>query len=168
MAETEFAEAYEADEQQIRGAILTQPISALDPKPPVRVGPGEPVREAVRLMTENHTGCVCVVERDVLLGIFTERDLLHAVQAGIDLAQTRVGELMTEKPETLRKQHGIAQALNQMSEGGFRHVPIVDGAGRPVGIISMPDIVRFIVSLFPDAVLNVPPAPKAIPTQYGG
>jgi CBS domain-containing protein len=75
---------------------------------------------------------------------------------------------MTEKPETLRRQHGIAQALNQMSEGGFRHVPIVDAAGRPVGIISMPDIVRFIVSLFPDAVLNVPPDPKAIPTQYGG
>ena len=168
MAETEFAEAYEADEQRIRGAILTQPISALDPKPPVVVGPGVPVREAVRLMTENHTGCVCVVERDVLLGIFTERDLLHAVQAGIDPANTRVGELMTEKPETLRRQHGIAQALNQMSEGGFRHIPIVDAAGRPVGIISMREIVRFIVSLFPDAVLNVPPDPKAIPTQYGG
>ena len=167
MAGTEFQEAYE-DEQRIRGAILTEPISALGPKSPVVVGPEVPVREAVRLMTENHIGCVCVVERGILLGIFTERDLLYAVQSGIDPSRTRVGELMTEKPETLRRQDGIAQALNQMSEGGFRHIPIVDAAGRPIGIIAMTDIVRFIVSLFPDAVQNVPPDPKTIPTQYGG
>jgi CBS domain-containing protein len=168
MAEREFAEAYEADERHIRGAILTEPIAALDVKPPVLVSPADPVRQAVQLMTDNHTGCVCVVEGGVLVGIFTERDLLYAVQAGIDPAATRVGELMTEKPETLRRRDGIAQALNQMSEGGFRHIPIVDGAGRPVGIIAMRDIVRFIVSLFPDAVHNVPPDPKAIPTLYGG
>jgi CBS domain-containing protein len=168
MAEREFAEAYEADEKRLRGAILTEPIAALDIKPPVTVQPGAPVREAVRLMTENHTGCVCVVEREALLGIFTERDLLSAVQNGVDLASTRVGELMTEKPETLRRQDGIAQALNRMTEGGYRHVPIVDAAGRPVGIIAMRDIVRFIVSLFPDAVFSVPPDPQAIPTLYGG
>lgn len=167
MTVTEFSEAYE-DEKRIRGAILTQPISALDPKAPVVVAPEVPIREAVRLMTENHTGCVCVVERGVLVGIFTERDLLHAVQSGVDPSRTPVGERMTEKPETLRRQHGIAQALNQMTEGGFRHIPIVDAAGRPTGIIAMRDIVRFIVSLFPDAVQNVPPDPRAIPTQYGG
>jgi len=161
---TEFYE----DEQKIRGAILTEPISALEPKAPVVVGPDVPVREAVRLMTENHIGCVCVVERSVLLGIFTERDLLYAVQGGVDTSRTRVGELMTEKPETLRRQDLIALALNRMSLGGFRHIPIVDAAGGPTGIIAMRDIVRFIISLFPDAVLNVPPDPQAIQTQYGG
>ena len=47
MVVTEFSEAYE-DEQRIRGAILTEPISALEPKPPVLVGPEVPVREAVQ------------------------------------------------------------------------------------------------------------------------
>ena len=168
MTSSEFSDAYEEDGREIRGAILTEPISALDPPGPFLVERDILIREAIRLMTENHTGTVCVVEDGVLVGIFTERDLLHAVEDGVDTANTPVGEVMTEKPETLRKQHGIAQALNQMSEGGFRHIPLVDGNGRPVGIIAMRDIVRFIVSMFPDAVLNVPPDPEAIPREYGG
>jgi CBS domain-containing protein len=168
MARSELIHDYEQDEKALRGAILTEPIAALEPRQPVCVEAHVPIREAVRLMVEGHTGCVCVVESGILVGIFTERDLLYAVQADLDTAETPVGRVMTGKPETLRVTHGIAQALNQMSEGDFRHIPIVDRLGRPVGMVSMRDIVRFIVSLFPDAVLNVPPDPEAIPTQYGG
>ena len=168
MAESDFLAGYEEDEKALRGAILTEPISALEPPLPVTVERDTPVREAVRAMTERHTGCVCVVDADVLAGIFTERDLLRIVQENVDTATTPVGQVMTENPETLRPRHGIAQALNQMSEGGFRHIPLVDGRGRPVGIIAMRDIMRFIVSLFPDAVFNVPPDPEAIQTEYGG
>jgi CBS domain-containing protein len=75
---------------------------------------------------------------------------------------------MTPDPETLRPDHGIALALNRMTDGGYRHIPLVDAEGRPVGIVAMRDIVRFIVSMFPDAVLNVPPDPTAVQTEYGG
>lgn len=165
---TDFDSEYESDRGQIRGAILTEPISALGPRTPVVVQPGVPIREAAAQMASGRTGCVCVVEREVLVGIFTERDLLAVVQDGVDTSSMTVGERMTPKPETLRPEHGIAVALNRMSEGGFRHIPLVDDRGRPAGIVAMRDIVRFIVSLFPDAVLTAPPNPTAIPTEYGG
>ena len=168
MPSDDLLESYEQDERALKGALLREPISALEPRQPVLVAPQQRMREAVDLMVASHTGCVCVVERECLIGIFTERDLLHALQGGVDFESTTVGQIMTRDPETLRRSDGIALALNQMSEGGFRHVPIVDGAGRPVGILAMRDIVRFIVSLFPDAVLTVPPDPSAIPTEYGG
>ena len=168
MVENDFLEGYEEDEKAMRGAILTEPISALGLRRHVSVPHDASVVEAVRQMTETHTGCVCVVEGEILVGIFTERDLLRIVQGKIDTETTPVGQVMTEKPVTLRPRHGIAHALNQMSEGGFRHIPLVDGLGRPVGIVAMRDIVSFIVSLFPDAVLNVPPDPEAIQTEYGG
>ncbi len=168
MASSDLLDAYEQDERALRGAILSEPISALEPRPPVLLTPEASVRRAVDLMVKNHTGCVCAVESGRLIGILTERDLLHAAAERVDVEVTALGQLMTRDPETLRMTDGIAVALNQMSEGGFRHVPIVDGAGRPVGIIAMRDIVRFIVSLFPDAVLTVPPDPAAIPTEYGG
>ena len=55
-----------------------------------------------------------------------------------------------------------------MTEGGYRHIPLVDDENRPVGVVAMRDIVRFIVSLFPDTVLTVPPDPDAVPEEYGG
>ena len=73
------------------------------------------------------------------------------------------------KPSSeIRPENKIALALNKMADGGFRHIPLVDGAGHPVGIVAMRDIVGFIVSLFPDAVLTAPPDPAAIQTEYGG
>ena len=51
----------------------------------------------------------------------------------------------------------IVYALNKMSVGGFRHVPLVDEERRPVGIISVKDIVDYIVDFFPNDVLTLPP-----------
>jgi CBS domain-containing protein len=46
-----------------------------------------------------------------------------------------------------------------MSVGGYRHVPLVDGGGRPVGVVSVKDIVDYLVEHFPREVLNIPPEP---------
>ena len=168
MVESEFTEAYDADQYELRGAIVNEPISVLDLRKPLKVSPELSVREAIGQMNESHTGCVLVVEDNKLAGIFTERDLLRIVQEKVDTSTIRVGEAMTAEPDVLRPDHRLALALNKMAEGGFRHIPLVDRLGRPVGIVAMRDIVRFIVSMFPDAVLNVPPDPSKIPTEYGG
>ena len=168
MARSEFSDAYDEDEDALRGAILNEPISALEPRKHVSVSAEAPLGDALGLMKEHKTGCVLVVEGSSLVGIFTERDLLGIVQEGRDTVKLRVGQVMTRDPEALRPSHRIALALNRMSEGGFRHIPLVDADGRPVGIVAMRDIVRFIVSLFPDAVLTAPPDPSAIPKEYGG
>ena len=168
MVESEFSEAYDEDSTSLRGAIMNEPISVLDPRKPVQVSGELSVREAISLMNEHHTGCVLVVEDGKLAGIFTERDLLRIVQEEIDTSAMSVSEVMTPNPDSLRPEHRLALALNEMSEGGFRHIPLVDGQHRPVGIVAMRDIVQFIVSMFPDAVLNVPPDPAKIPKKYGG
>ena len=66
---------------------------------------------------------------------------------------------MTPNPESLTLDNEIAWVLNLMAVGGFRHVPIVDDAGRPVAVFSVKDIVERLVELFPNDVLNLPPHP---------
>jgi CBS-domain-containing membrane protein len=77
---------------------------------------------------------------------------------GADPAE-RVARFMTPDPETLQLDDPIVWALNRMSVGGYRHVPLVDDEGRPVGILSVKDIVHYIVALFPNEVLTLPPDP---------
>jgi CBS domain-containing protein len=66
---------------------------------------------------------------------------------------------MTRAPETLRPSDPVAYAINKMSVGGFRHVPLVDGAGRPAGLVSAGDLLEYLVELCPEEVLNLPPDP---------
>lgn len=158
---SEFDESFDDDEKRVQGAILTQPLSGLLRGPPVTVPATATLQHAVRCLQERHIGCLLVVGDDKkLLGIFTERDILNRVVGSpVDLANARVVDHMTAKPETLTPNDKVAWALNKMHEGGFRHVPIVDAQNSPVGLLSVKDIVDFIVELFPAAVLNLPPDP---------
>src|SRR6266850_793147 len=93
--------------------------------------------------------------------IETERDLLSKVALRpIDWSKERVGDYMTPEPETLRLDDHVAWALKLMHVGGYRHVPLTDAEGRPVGVVSIRDIVEFIIDLFPAPVLNLPPEPR--------
>ena len=137
--------------------MIREPIRLLEPRRPVSLPPGASVREAIRVMREHRIGCVLVVEGERLAGIITERDLL------LKLDETHfnrpIGDLMTRDPEVLTPEDPIVYALNKMSVGGFRHVPLVDEAQRPVGIVSVKDIIDYIVDFFPNDVLTVPPDP---------
>jgi CBS domain-containing protein len=128
--------------------------------PPVAVSPDAAVNEAVRLMKQHRVGCVLIQDGGRLIGILTERDILtKLVGTGADPALVKVDAVMTRKPETLGPDDPVAFALQLMSVGGFRHIPLVDGEGRPVAILSVKDIVDFLVEHFPQAVLNIPPEP---------
>ena len=98
------------------------------------------VSDAARLMRENHIGAVIVVgDNGKLAGIFTERDALFRVVAeGRDGTTTRLADVMTRNPQTVKPDQRFSAALQMMYGGKFRHVPVVDD-GRPVGIISARD-----------------------------
>jgi len=135
--------------------VLREPIRRLNPRTPLSLSPSATVLQAIQLMREHRVGCVLVVEGDRLTGIMTERDLLLKLeQGGLDRPLTL---LMTPEPEVLKADDPIVYALNKMSVGGFRHVPLVDADGRPVGVISVKDIVDYICDFFPNDVLTVPP-----------
>ena len=94
------------------------------------------VREATELMASRGVGAVLVVDREELLGIFTERDVVFRVVAcGLDPDTTRLSSVMTHEPKTIApdKSYGVAMAV--MHENGFRHLPVVD-KGVPIGVVS--------------------------------
>jgi CBS domain-containing protein len=135
--------------------MIREPIRFLEPRAPLSLPPTASVRDAVRMMREHRIGCLLVVDGDRLAGIITERDFLLKLEPG-DGGRT-VRELMTPDPEVLTLDDPIVYALNKMSVGGFRHVPLVDAARRPVGIVSVKDIIDYIVDFFANDVLTVPP-----------
>jgi len=150
-----------ADERAhtLGSAILTKPIRALKLKLPVTVGKQTTVRESIRRMVQNSTGCVLIEAEDRLIGIFTERDVLtKVVGRGVD-TETPVEAVMTPDPDSLTPDAPLCYALNKMSVGGYRHVPLTDERNRPVGVVGMRDIVDYIVDLFPQDILNLPPEP---------
>jgi CBS domain-containing protein len=159
---SEFDESFDDDEKRVQGAILTQPLAGLLQGPPITMPGTATLHQAVQRLQEKHIGCLLVVGDDGrLTGIFTERDLLNQViDKPVDLNKARLADHMTKKPETLTPTDKVAWALNKMHLGGFRHVPIVDAGGKPVGVVSVKNIVDFIVELFPAAVLNLPPDPS--------
>lgn len=119
-----------------------RPISeVIENKPCLSISARASVREAAQLMKANRISALMVVGRThVLLGICTERDLVTDVLAdGLDPDQTSVTEVMTENPRTIGPDRPFGHALHMMYEGGFRHVPVVDGMGRPIGMVSARD-----------------------------
>ena len=137
--------------------MLQEPIRMLNPHAPLSVPPSATLADAARLMRQHRIGCLLVVDGDRLAGIITERDFLLKLEVP-DLGRA-VRDLMTRDPEVLSPDDPIVYALNKMSVGGFRHIPLVDADRRPLGIVSVKDIVDYIVDFFPNDVLNVPPDP---------
>ena len=102
--------------------------------------PTATVRDAVQVMAERHIGAVLVAIDGRLQGIFTERDVLaRVVAAGLNPDDTALGGVMTPNPDTVGPSDTALEALRQMSERGYRHLPVVDGE-QMVGIVSIRDL----------------------------
>lgn len=143
-------------------------VSRLQPTAPWQVRPDQTVAQTVELMREQRVGCVLVASGNKLVGIFTERDLMGRVLAeGKPLTQP-VSDFMTPNPVTVHPKDPISAAVRRMNEGGYRHLPVVDGTGRPVGVLSVKRIVHYLVEHFPTTVYNLPPDPGAVPHEREG
>lgn len=115
-------------------------VSELIKRPPVTVLPTATVEEAAKLMYSEGVGSVVITSPEGrVLGIFTERDLVRVVGRGIPLT-TRVGEVMTKNPVTIRTEDALTKAVLILAERKIRHLPVVDEEGRVRGVISARDI----------------------------
>src|SRR5689334_14027848 len=98
---------------------------------------GEPVAHAAEEMLRRHVGAVVVMEGDRPVGIVTDRDIaLRVVAAGRD-AQTPVHEVMSGGLVTARLHERLDTAATRMRQHGVRRLPILDEAGRLVGMVSL-------------------------------
>ncbi len=135
-------------------------VARLRPAPPRQVDADGPVADAVEVMRRERVGCLLVTHGGKLVGIFTERDLLNRVLAhGLPLA-IPLRECMTADPVTVGLRDPVRAAVLKMQDGGYRHLPVVDEDGRPVGVLSAKKIIRYLVEHFPAVVYCQPPDPR--------
>jgi CBS domain-containing protein len=144
---------------EIRGALLNDTIATLQPAEPICLLETATVDDAIaRMLERRHAGVLVVDDDGRLSGIFTERDVLTRVAgAGLDARRTLLHDVMTPNPEALAPGTRIAYAVQTMSVAGFRTIPLIDAERRPVGVVTVSDIIRWLAHLFPEAVLNLPP-----------
>ena len=101
------------------------------------------VTDAVQLLTERRIGAlVCVASDGSLLGIVSERDIVRMIaRDGAAALDTPLSNVMTRSVTTVSETTTIEEALEQMTRGRFRHLPIIEG-GKLVGLISIGDAVK--------------------------
>jgi CBS domain-containing protein len=159
-------ELMEEQEIALQDKDLRVPIKTLDLKKVVAVEPDASLRQCIETMLARHFGCLLVVKNQQLKGIFTERDVLLKIAGEkIDLAKAKVEDYMSPNPVTLTMNDPIIAALRLMHQGGYRHISIVNENNEPVSVLSIRDIVHYIVEFFPQDVLNLPPHPIRLGTK---
>ena len=105
-----------------------------------RADGAQTVLEIAQAMVARNIGAVPVVRDGLLVGIFSERDLMKRVVAeGLDPRAVRLDQVMTEDPLSVGPEETVDNCMFLMRRHGFRHMPVCDG-GRLLGIISLRDL----------------------------
>lgn len=111
----------------------------------VSVESGDTLAEAASVMSRRQVGSVLILTGGGLAGILTERDIVRAVSHDVSAPNDPVAHWMTRSPTCVSKTDSVESALELMQTGHFRHLPVLEG-GRPVGMLSMRDLVKAGVS----------------------
>jgi CBS domain-containing protein len=103
------------------------------------------VADAVRSMLSLRVGAVAILDSERrVAGIFSERDLMRKLAlSGRDLEATPVREVMTTPVELATSETGPGEALGTMVDRHFRHLPVVDGDGRLLGMLSIRNVLEW-------------------------
>lgn len=107
------------------------------------VAPDVSVAAAAKLLSDKRIGAI-VVSQDgkVPLGILSERDIVRELgKRGASVLEQPISDLMTRKLMTCSIRDDAMEILNRMTQGRFRHLPVVDEQGRMLGIVSIGDAV---------------------------
>ena len=133
-------------------------VGHLDLLPFLAVPIGTRVSEVLARMREQRQNCALITDGDArLVGIFTERDVLHKVASRPESLTLHVEALMTPDPDTVTPEDRVHDALSFMNRGHYRHVPVVDRDGRIVGSLRDYAIIRFLSDRLPDTIYNRAP-----------
>lgn len=144
-------------------------VNRLQPGPFVCLRLDTTVADAVEEMRRRRVGCVLVCRPNgTLAGIFSERDLLRRVLAVGGSLDQPLQDCMTPSPAVARPTEPVGQAVRRMQQGGYRHLPVVDESGRPVGVLSSRGVVHYLVEHFPSTIYCLPPDPDVYPLQREG
>jgi CBS domain-containing protein len=142
-------------------SLADEKLRVIARRDPLTVRPGTSLGDCIARIRETGSGdSVFVTDPDGRLrGVLTERDIFaRLVGHEVDLGQP-VESLMNEHPRTLHLDQLVRHAIDLMQTGRYRNVPLVDDAGRLVGVIRPVDVLRYLAEAFPEELLNLPPRP---------
>lgn len=106
--------------------------------------PETPLIDVVSEMAGRNVGSAVVLKNGKLVGIFTERDLLVKVVGKGKLVEgLTVADVMTKNPHAAKMEDDVAESVRRMSQGRFRHLPIVDEDKNLIGLLSQGDFVAY-------------------------
>ncbi|WP_025037124.1 CBS domain-containing protein [Bradyrhizobium sp. DOA9] len=107
------------------------------------VEPDAKLAAAIKLLAEKKIGAVLVMNQSRVEGILSERDIVRVLgERGAAVLEAPVSEVMTRKVVTCKETDTVAEIMETMTTGKFRHLPVIDN-GKVVGLISIGDIVKW-------------------------
>ena len=117
------------------------PVNDLARSNVVTATEGTAVSDIAQTMADETIGSVVIVDDQTPVGIVTDRDLaLRCVAEESDISDQTAGNVMSENIETIQQDAGFFEAVDQMSESGIRRLPVTDGSGDLVGILTTDDL----------------------------
>ena len=120
------------------------PLNSIPARPVPQVSVNDPAGFAVRLMQNEGMDCVLVIRDGDVAGIITPWDILHKVAGPReDLNASTCGDMMTADPVCLRPDDDLAVAINKMSVGGFRHIPLTNSEAAH-SVVTIGDLFRYL------------------------
>jgi len=121
------------------------------------LAPDASVYAAIALMAEKGVGALLVMEDGRLAGVISERDYARKIiLQGRSSKETRVREIMTPSPITITEQTTVEDAMRLMTDNRIRHLPVLDADGKVEGVLSIGDVVNWIVTSQSEAITPTP------------
>lgn len=145
-----------------------EPISRLGRLEFLQTEEDSPLDKVLELMRGRNMGCVLSCRRGKLTGVLTERDLLNKFMLERIPFSTPLRELMTRDPVSTDSACTVGDAIRLMHAKHIRNLPIVDGSGKPVGLLTVGRIIRLLASHYPAEVVNLPPKPGQVTEEVEG
>jgi CBS domain-containing protein len=126
-------------------STVKQMLAAKDIQEIYTLKPDDTVLQAVKLMAEKNIGALPILEDDILVGIFSERDYTRIFPLKMDSPQTTpVSQVMTDEVYCINSQNTACDCMGMMTEKRVRHLPVLD-EGKLVGIITIGDVLKTVI-----------------------
>ena len=129
----------------MRATVWTK-VQDVATREPVVVPPQTSLRAATQVMADQSIGAVVVATNRGAVGILSERDVVNALAAGADPDAATVAGVMSHDVVSLRPHDTLYDAAVDMLDLGIRHVPVLDERGAPLGMVSVRDLLRPLIT----------------------
>ncbi len=147
VSEQPFVSLYEVITVNLADALAMTPISSLDLSRYVTVAPADTVAETVAAMRDGERSCACVLDGNALIGVFTQRDVLHRAIGRPSNWSTAISDQMSGPLKTVGNGQSVSDAIEVMNRWWIRNLPVLGDDGSFVGNLSYWTVMQTITNL---------------------